>query len=640
MAVNYTLIGSLITELTDPMTGELVQGGYLYSYKATDHSTKKNISKIEDPTDPSDFYTNPIELDSSGAIPDPYVTYFADDELYYLVLTTADQNPTLPPDAGNILRTWDNFGPSEGPGPVVDEVDFTNYAVIADFAQPIKPKFETSQIPAGDTKVALANWYYKRNNTNATRTLEFVAFGIGQTTVPGNPINYFSQETTTGGAGENENDFIIRINDVRSFSGETITLVFYAQTSSGTPLDVVYTQNFGSGGSPSNTKTPASGITIASSWTKYVETFTIDSVNGKSIDFSTENYLDVGFRFPPGVTSQMDIARVQILRGPDELEYNYLPTGYSNAESVGLGIPELPISIVSTANKKYLCTDELGNLTWEQVIPAGTEVWWPTDTAPDGWLPEHGTTHLTALYLNLAAVIGKDYGYEYGDATVVTDTVTFTAKENGSVADATAGTSGFTVTVTQQGTPSLPEIFTIQTLPATSITPGSYFDFEGIDNGLSVEQFYVYMVINNSGVDPAIGGKVGVPLILNGTETNVEVAAKLKTIMDPLYFALQDARGWFVRNWSNGRAGIDPDKDTRGDRGDGTTGDNVGTVEEDALQQHTHTVTVFDTTSPLIFQGGNTFRDFPGPSTGVDSPGRTSLETRSKNIYRMLIIKT
>lgn len=52
-------------------------------------------------------------------------------------------------------------------------------------------------------------------------------------------------------------------------------------------------------------------------------------------------------------------------------------------------------------------------------------------------------------------------------------------------------------------------------------------------------------------------------------------------------FNIPDLRGQFLRGWDNG-AGNDPDAANRGDRGDGTTGDAVGTTQDDAISQHTH----------------------------------------------------
>ncbi len=52
-------------------------------------------------------------------------------------------------------------------------------------------------------------------------------------------------------------------------------------------------------------------------------------------------------------------------------------------------------------------------------------------------------------------------------------------------------------------------------------------------------------------------------------------------------FNLPDFRGQFLRGRDNG-AGIDPDASTRTDRGDGTSGDNVGTKQGSAVKSHTH----------------------------------------------------
>lgn len=52
-------------------------------------------------------------------------------------------------------------------------------------------------------------------------------------------------------------------------------------------------------------------------------------------------------------------------------------------------------------------------------------------------------------------------------------------------------------------------------------------------------------------------------------------------------FNLPDYRGKFLRGFDNG-AGNDPDAASRQDRGDGTTGDYVGTTQDDDLSSHLH----------------------------------------------------
>jgi microcystin-dependent protein len=52
-------------------------------------------------------------------------------------------------------------------------------------------------------------------------------------------------------------------------------------------------------------------------------------------------------------------------------------------------------------------------------------------------------------------------------------------------------------------------------------------------------------------------------------------------------FNLRDMRGRFCRGWSHG-IGRDPDAAARTNRGDGTAGDNVGTLQESAMKAHFH----------------------------------------------------
>lgn len=58
--------------------------------------------------------------------------------------------------------------------------------------------------------------------------------------------------------------------------------------------------------------------------------------------------------------------------------------------------------------------------------------------------------------------------------------------------------------------------------------------------------------------------------------------------IDGTHFYLPDDRGLFTRNLANGSSN-DPDRATRTDRGDGTTGDNIGTLQEDQNKEHDHT---------------------------------------------------
>jgi len=99
---------------------------------------------------------------------------------------------------------------------------------------------------------------------------------------------------------------------------------------------------------------------------------------------------------------------------------------------------------------------------------------------------------------------------------------------------------------------------------------------------------------------------------------------------------LPDMRGYFSRAWNNG-ATTDPDASSRTSLGGNITGDNVGTVEQDAFRHHSH---------QLKFSVNTMITTGTGPSVnGVDPSHYDSTnetggsETRSKNISELYTIK-
>ena len=98
-------------------------------------------------------------------------------------------------------------------------------------------------------------------------------------------------------------------------------------------------------------------------------------------------------------------------------------------------------------------------------------------------------------------------------------------------------------------------------------------------------------------------------------------------------FNLPDYRGEFLRGYDHGR-GADPDAATRTNRGDGTTGNNIGTKQIDAFKAHTHTYNAFS--------GGALSAAADGSSgSGTNSTSSVGgTETRPRNVYVMYCIKT
>jgi hypothetical protein len=126
----------------------------------------------------------------------------------------------------------------------------------------------------------------------ADRFLVYTQFSAGtssvsrQTFTPGTaPVSgyespYFARITC--GSTATYLDFSQRIEDVRTFAGQTATLSFWAKSSAAIVLAPFLVQGFGSGGS-SNVNTSGSNITLTTSWVRYSITLSVPSVSGKTI---------------------------------------------------------------------------------------------------------------------------------------------------------------------------------------------------------------------------------------------------------------------------------------------------------------------------------------------------------------------
>lgn len=93
-------------------------------------------------------------------------------------------------------------------------------------------------------------------------------------------------------------------------------------------------------------------------------------------------------------------------------------------------------------------------------------------------------------------------------------------------------------------------------------------------------------------------------------------------------FNLPDVRGRTKRDTDDG-AGVDPDAASRTDRGDGTTGDVVGTKQEDELKSHDHEFPASTSTAGANVYVGKQHDVADSPVTVSATGGN---ETRMKNI--------
>ena len=153
-------------------------------------------------------------------------------------------------------------------------------------------------------------------------TVSQQTFTPGQTDVPGEPT-YFLRFAI--GATSANRVMHHRIEDVRTFAGQTCTLSFYAKASTAHTSTVEFAQNFGSGGSTQVTQSAIS-YTMSTSWQKFTFTVTLPSITGKTI--GTSSYLYVSFIRSLGASSvTIDIAQMQLEKGPQATAFDYRPFG-------------------------------------------------------------------------------------------------------------------------------------------------------------------------------------------------------------------------------------------------------------------------------------------------------------------------
>jgi hypothetical protein len=128
-------------------------------------------------------------------------------------------------------------------------------------------------------------------NTGGSGTVSRQAFTPGTAPVAGYESQYYLNWTIT--ADQINNEMLQRIEDARTFAGQTVTLSFWARSTVGAqPLNVAIYQHFGTGGSPSSLTgatliSGGSPYTPTSSWQRFTFTFTVPSVSGKT--FGTDN---------------------------------------------------------------------------------------------------------------------------------------------------------------------------------------------------------------------------------------------------------------------------------------------------------------------------------------------------------------
>ena len=174
-----------------------------------------------------------------------------------------------------------------------------------------------------------------------TQTASRQAFTLGQTDVPSEPVYFCRTVVSSVAAAINFAFLQHRIEDVRSFAGQQITVSFWAKADASKLIAVELAQSFGSGGSPSSAVTGigVSKTMLGTSWQKITLTTAIPSVSGKTLGSDSNSHLQLSIWFDAGSSfnartdslgqqsGTFDIAQVQVEPGAVATAFERRPIG-------------------------------------------------------------------------------------------------------------------------------------------------------------------------------------------------------------------------------------------------------------------------------------------------------------------------
>jgi hypothetical protein len=137
-------------------------------------------------------------------------------------------------------------------------------------------------------------------------------FTPGEAPVAGYEGRFFLRYVCTTAGGSAFQGMVQKIEDVRSFAGETVTLSFWAKADASRTITPRLSQDFGSGGSTA-VSIDGAVINVTTSWVRYTRTYNLASISGKTIGTNSSVEL---FLLASNAAQTIDIWGVQLEAGP------------------------------------------------------------------------------------------------------------------------------------------------------------------------------------------------------------------------------------------------------------------------------------------------------------------------------------
>jgi hypothetical protein len=156
---------------------------------------------------------------------------------------------------------------------------------------------------------------YSWDSVSMTGSITRQAFTAGTAPVAGYEGTFFARLDITSGTQYGE--LVQKIENARTFAGQTITVSFWAKLNSGASgWQVNVVQNFGTGGSPSSAVLVGqSAFTPTASWQRFTYTVAVPSVSGKTFGSNNNSFLAATIQKTSSTASQLDTWGWQVEAG-------------------------------------------------------------------------------------------------------------------------------------------------------------------------------------------------------------------------------------------------------------------------------------------------------------------------------------
>lgn len=317
--------------------------------------------------------------------------------------------PTASPGTSTTQLATTAFVSAATTGSVSNITSFKNAIINGGF------DFWVDTSDTGSGYATCNRWYHAASGV--TKTSSRGTHTVGQTDVPGNP-KYFARMVTS--SSDAVGDYLYseqRIESVQRFSGENVTFTFYAKASGAGALSVEFTQDFGTGGSPSSDVNIAGGkFTLTTSWVKQSATIAIPSISGKTLGSNGDDFLAFRIWYTAGSTYDSRT---------DSLGHQNLTVDISNVQ-VESGSISTNFEIRSLAIEQLLCERYYEVVQVKNSIPSITG----------------GATFKVPVYFKTSKRATPDINTSNTSSTNVTTTINEDISTNGLTVACTSTTTG------------------------------------------------------------------------------------------------------------------------------------------------------------------------------------------------------